>query len=294
MQSKSIKLMGLVLTLALLLVVVQVASADIKAVNVFYAWDRTQLEFLNSNVDIWYDGLAVNMIHELDTDNDDYTIVAADVAGDAVASCGYPSGDNTTDFAGRMELGLYHRDTGVVVPNGFDHSDSWRLIHCDQDGDGDFDAVDRAVDLTANPPTVWAVDADPAFEVISIDVLTACGTGNCSFEIVTTMFANLDSDCDNSTADEGLPAGGVCFFAKAYTPVGIPSSGAWTGNAQGRITAGGGDKTVNFNFLGPTAIELTNLTASSGSTPLVISLALAVLIGATLVLIVLRRRSLNI
>ncbi|MGD1994779.1 MAG: hypothetical protein PVI59_16420, partial [Anaerolineae bacterium] len=81
------------------------------------------------------------------------------------------------------------------------------------------------------------------FDILSIDEITPCTTGNCLDEIVTTFFVNVDNDCDG-TPNADLPPGGVCFYAEAQTP--LTSDPFWSGPLQARISAGGGDKTVNF------------------------------------------------
>ncbi len=133
--------------------------------------------------------------------------------------------------------------------------------------------------------------ATPYFKILAIDVETNCSTGNCAKELVTTIFMNLDTNGDGSlTTADGVPvnpsgnlkSGRVCFFARifpihyTYTDVNNPPvagldprtvnpapTAVWTGNPQARITAGGGDKTVNFDLFGPTAITLDKLAAQS-------------------------------
>lgn len=77
------------------------------------------------------------------------------------------------------------------------------------------------------------------------------------------MFINLDSDCDGDLSEENIPPGGLCFYAEVQPPAALPPY--WQGNLQARISAGGGDKTVNHTILGPTAITVAAYTASSAS-----------------------------
>lgn len=223
--------------------------------------------------------------------------------------------DHPTKFAGVMELGIPHIDN----TNGayaFAYSDDWSLIDCDINTDGGFTNGDLSFNtlltppLSPNDPTYVAGD-DPIllpywdvqsgyppnlnqafnFKILAIDVKTACTSGNCLEELVTTIFFDLDTTNDEAlTTADGVPvdatggeeSGRTCFFARVYPihssftdinnpPVvgldprtfngGYPN--VWTGNPQARITAGGGAKTVNFNVFGPTAITLEQLIAQS-------------------------------
>ena len=94
-------------------------------------------------------------------------------------------------------------------------------------------------------------------------MITPCSTGNCQDEIVTTLEVNLDTDCDG-VIDSNFPPF-VCFYAEARVPTRADGPPYWGGPLQARISAGGGDKTVNFNPSGPTAINLVKLAATSGS-----------------------------
>ena len=98
---------------------------------------------------------------------------------------------------------------------------------------------------------------------IAKDIPVECTTGNCLYEIVTTLEVNLDTNCDG-TIDVGTPDM-VCFYAEARVPTRADGPPYWGQQLQARISAGGGDKTVNFNPSGPTAINLVKLAATSGS-----------------------------
>lgn len=293
-----LKVLSVLLVFVVFFGVAQTASADLKATNVFYALsDDSPPQYRNSLVKMELDGEPTHAIHELDFDNDNFYY--NDVVGDpnnlptVYAMCqeveaggGTPcptdlnvNPDIYLKWAGVMELGIPHQDVG----NGaiaFVSSASWSLIDCDLDGDDDIDNDDLDVDTRVNPPlflTPWL--GDPVnFQVLLVDDPRTCGNNTCAIEKVTTIFLDLDIN-DNGVLDQcpigtdpntvigtacEIPAsGGVCFFAELVPDVYTPGDPVWTGNPQARITAGGGDKTVNFNLLGPTAITLENLVAQS-------------------------------
>ena len=120
--------------------------------------------------------------------------------------------------------------------------------------------------------------------VLEQDTVVECSTGTCEAEIVTTLQVNFDTDCDGDVDEEliamGMPVNTagepqmVCFYAEARTPaeanywepIVLPYPDPptlppvpyprWAGNPQGRISVGGGDKTVNFSIDVITAVEL--------------------------------------
>ncbi len=180
----------------------------------------------------------------------------------------------STTYSGTMEYSVYHEDVypkgATAGAPGFQATRNWRLCDCDIDRDGDFDAVDLATPIPEdNPP---AALPQYYFEVIPPqDIHTPCTTGNCQWEIATRFLLNFDMDFDNvrdpmwAQPEPPPPAGTrpassnrICFFAQALKPgTPAPAFSIWTGNVQARISAGGGDKTVNFNFrLPPTIITL--------------------------------------
>lgn len=197
-----------------------------------------------------------------------------------------------TKYAGVMELGV---PLDKTEPEGlafvFDYTLEWSLIDCDLNGDMSWDHGDLTFNTLLNHPALlpnWDIMTFPTptvpfpagldqrdyFKVLAIDVVTPCSMGNCDHELVTTIFLDLDINKDNllTAAGDGVPAdatgalpgGCVCFFAKAF-PIdkSVTPTAIWGGNPQARITAGGGDKTVNFNLFGPSAITLENLVARS-------------------------------
>ena len=153
--------------------------------------------------------------------------------------------------------------------------------------------------MPAPPPTTPGVVQSIYFKILAKDVVNNCNTGNCLTELVTTIFVDLDINKDNNltAAADGvpvnqsgsLPSGRVCFFARVFpiTWPTTPASPTWSGNPQARISAGGGDKTVNFRLFGPTAITLEQFGAESlGNVHPAVWLTIFLLLGAiTFVLI---------
>jgi len=229
----------------------QNAKADIKATDPFYAWDRDTDQFKNSNLELWLNpDWWIPMIHHLDTDNDDYP-----------NACG---ADSSTDYAGILTMGLGHVDTTGGA--GFQASQNWTIVECDRTGDGLFNNDDLRAPLVEGAPlygfTEWSGVNDATFYLVTQDEITPCTTGNCTNELLTSMFINLDPDCDNNPGDDAnpIPAGGLCFYAEAQPP--SLESTRWEGNLQARINTGGGDKTVNFNVAGPNAVTINSFTAA--------------------------------
>jgi len=260
------------LVMVILFGIAQSASADVKLTNVFKAWDRVSESFENGNVAIFWDGGFVEVYSVLDFDTDLYTIVAEDDSSCALGE--------TTPWAGRIELGFYHTDNAPSGAAGFQSSQLWEIVDCDFNDDGIVNGADDTVDLGANPPTGWT-SAD--FTVITIDEVVDCEVGHCLNEIVTTMYVNLDSDCDG-TPNADIDLDRVCFFAQAVTPTVDQGPPYWSGPLQARFatsTGGGGDKTVSFDPAGPTAITLENLAAQSpGGVHPAVWLAIFVLVAA--------------
>jgi hypothetical protein len=252
--------------------IAQSALADVKGTENFYAWDRNLLTFRNSTADIFFDGSPVEVFSQLSFDSDLYTTVADDAS-----SCGVGA---STQYAGRVTLRFDHTDANPAGALGMKESQAWQLVNCDFDGNGTINAADRNVDLGANPPIEYTTGE---LTLIEIDEVVAAG-GAVQTEIVTTMFVNIDSDCDNSVADEPLPTGGVvCFFAQGVTPTIAEAGPPYWNNANLQAAFGGssGDKTVNLKPFGPTAITLENLAAqSAGGVHPAVWLAIFILVAA--------------
>lgn len=251
----------------------QNAKADIKATAPFFAWDRTDTQFKNSNVDLWLDpDWWIPLIHEFGNDNDPYP----NACGDGTSSI----------WAGELQMGLGFIDT--TGGDGFQASREWTIVECDRNGDGSFDNKDYSVPVTEGAPfygfTQWSGVGASTFYLITSDVETDCSNSTCAKELLTTMFVNLDPDCDNILGDANnstydIPAGGLCFYAEAQ-PSAVGSIN-WGGNLQARIITGGGDKTVNFNAQGPNAVTLNSFSASPSQN----SIVMYILAGSILALI---------
>jgi hypothetical protein len=223
----------LLLALIGLLLAPVAVHAELKANSAVYAWDVTALKYQNSNVIVYWDGTWVPFVHELGWDN-----AAFDTT--PYGGCGI------TQYAGIMEFGLYHTDNAPEGAPGFQETDHWRIVDCDRDRDGRFDGDD----LQAQPPqgfTVYRILAP-----LTRDQVVPCGTGNCLNEIVTTLYINLDTDC-NGAIDPGVPTH-ACFYAEARTPLELHVT--WGQTLQARVTAGGGDKTVSFDPRDPPTLQV--------------------------------------
>jgi hypothetical protein len=250
----------LLVAVGLMLAAGGIAYADLKATHWVDGWDEgsNPQQYAHSLNDVTFDGHWVSFLHELDFDKDDY--VATNPAYPDVACSDYPT--RTTQWAGVMEFGLYNVDNSPDGAPGWQESREWQLVACDRNGDGKFDNKDLAV----QPMTYVVPYTGGTLTVITKDLTTNCTTGNCKYEIVTTIFINTDSDCDG-TQNTDIPAGGLCFYAEAETPVILEGDPLlWGGNIQTRISAGGGDKTVNYHVNGApvgTAITLASFTAKS-------------------------------
>ena len=237
MSKKTIQAALLLATCVGLLLVVGAASAQLKASAVFYAWDATKNEYLNSEVKIYWDGGWVPFLHELGFDRE----------------AGYPPvcdvNEDGTVWAGSMDFGLYHTDNAPAGADGFLQTRNWKLVDCDRNGDGIFNAADR---VGVSGGYMETLSLSPT----SHDFVTDCSTGNCAEEIVTTLDINLDTNC-NGNKDANFPEF-VCFYAEALVPHIDEIDVMWSGPLQARITAGGGDKTVSFSPEEPTAVTLLN------------------------------------
>jgi len=253
------KRLGLPLLTAVLLMLtaVGIAFADLKAVHWVDGSDEKKNQFAHSLNDVTFDGHWVSFLHELDFDNDPY--VQTNPAYPEYTCPASPT--LTTTWAGVMEFGLYNVDNSPDGAPGWQESREWQLVACDRNADGKFDNKDLAV----QPMTDVVPYTGGTLTVITKDLTTDCTTGNCKYEIVTTIFINTDTDCDGNQNTD-IPAGGLCFYAESETPVieeGSPL--LWGGNIQTRINTGGGDKTVNFQIHeAATAAGISHFTARWG------------------------------
>jgi hypothetical protein len=259
------------------------AQALYKATDAVNSWDPDTNQgaggYTHSLQTIPFDGHWQPFLHLMD--GYDAGIYPTDVIGTAdwhpnapLDACpGVPG--STSTRAGLMEFGLGHIDTTDLAP-GFQHSDEWKIVPCDRDGDGsgpDFDPISPTDD--GKEGIVEATDV--IFEVVEVDAVEACSNKTCEYEIVTTLYVNFDTNCNDLLDDGNIPAGGLCFYALGQTA----TVATWGGNLQARVSAAGGDQTINFHVIsGPLAVKLAALDASSGGAWLVAGLALA--LGAVL------------
>jgi len=250
-----------------------VVYADMFTTEVVDAWDigANPPQYAHSLVILLLDESWVPFWHKLRFDTDLYDYAAAFPYTDQdgvtipysdVGGCAAPS--SQTRWEGMMDYAHYHTDNLPAGGHGFQQTRNWELVDCDRDGDGDFDGDDLKVTSPYSRTTLASM-GDPWISLLDQDRVDAeeCG-GNCENEIITTLFVTLDANCDgeiDSHFDSTLYPAGICFYAEAQAPP--PLAPTWGGNVQSRITAGGGDKTVNFHVTagGPTSVTLASFTA---------------------------------
>lgn len=253
MPTLSLKNFPAMLVLAALLAAPTAALADLKQTAVVYAWAEENLKYQNSNIAVPFDGGWEPFLAEIGFDADPFDVSLYS------SSCTAPN--TTTQWAGTLQYGIASTDNAPMGAAGFQHTRNWLLAPCDRTGDLGFSNAD----LQLYPPdtylnTQYRPGDDTIFQVLDKDVITSCTTGNCLEEIVTTMFVNLDTDCDGVlNTDVPVDSKGnllMCFYVEAQTPgTGSPF---WSGNIQARIAAGGGDKTVNLSALEVTAASISS------------------------------------
>jgi hypothetical protein len=229
---------SLLLVLVGMLLATIAVHADMKANSAVDAWDVTKQAYEHSNVTVYWDGTWVSFVHQIDTFDADLYYPA---------SCG----GGSTIYAGLMEFGLAHEDNNPLGAPGFQNSRNWRLVNCDRDNDGDYDGADKS----AFPPQGFELIEE--LVPVTQDVERTCSQNTCQLEIVTTLEVVLDKDCAGGIDAIYPPL--VCFYAEGETPFEKPIT--WKGNPQGRVTAGGGDQTVNFSPQAVTAVDLASFTA---------------------------------
>ena len=281
-----------------------VVYADMFTTNVVYAWDigANPNRFAQSMVELRTDESWMPFWHELRFDTDLYDYAAdfpytnqytVTIPYTGTGGCTVPI--SQTRWEGTMDYAQYHTDNQPLGGHGFQQTRTWELVDCDRDGDGDFDGADLSVTPAYSRTTLAAV-GDPWIVLLDKDRVDAedCG-GNCEDEIITTLFVTLDADCDGNIDDQFNPityTAGICFYAEAQSPG--PDLPTWKGNPQARITAGGGEKTVNFRIAAAaTAITLGSFTArwaEASSQPVILWAAIALFGGASLGVVIWRLR----
>ena len=301
----------LLIASALLLTAV-VVYADMKMVNPVMAWD-----FAAKPVPLFTHALQPMPIHcdtwipfwyEFSWDGDVYPTPKDQTAYYPLTEDQlelYPQeaceDGGTSPWASVFEYAVYHQDVGTLG-YGFKDTRNWEMVYCDRDTDDDFDKTD----LSMTPPFSRTVIIDDpgsmaqGFEVLAQNVVTdtECG-GNCATELITTLFVNLDTNCDQviDATDGALiydayTNGGVCFYAEGQVP--CPGDPIWKGNVQARITRLGGEVTINFHQDQElTPVEISSFSArwyEDRSPLLILGAVAAVLGGAALGALVWRTR----
>lgn len=283
----------LVGTSTLLLVILLLATAPtihakLAVTNVVYSWDygTTNPGYQNSNVTIMANGGWQEFIHqfigpnsaanEFDTDPVSTTVVAS---MDGATTSTYII---STTFGGLMDYAVNMTDTNGIG-QGFQTTRRWSLVFCDRTREqkndppppwGDLGNADLGL-APANQYYGGSVGALPLLieelPTVFRNQIQPCTNGTCSYQLVTRLIVNLDKDgngrIDNQylipagQPDAGKPAA-LCFYAEAKRP----TVANWAGNLQARISAGGGDKTVNFKTtLAPTAVTLSSFSARTSN-----------------------------
>lgn len=248
-KRRRILLVSLGLTVCVLLLLVGGAFAQWKANNVINAWDDAAADWENGNVTMFLDGNPEPFFYDLTGEFD--TDLFANACPGALS----------TRYAGQGVVSLYHTDNNPAGAEGFQSTDDWSLVSCSSlvGNNGPGTLLDNC--------TADNSDGDiDRCEIVSQDVVSGAGCGgNCQDEILTTLRINLDTDC-NGSLDPGF-ASDVCLYWTAEKPS-FPASDYWGGNIQGRISAGAGEKTLNFSsILGPTVVTLRRLAARTASEP---------------------------
>ncbi|HUW97152.1 MAG TPA: hypothetical protein VMW58_15330 [Anaerolineae bacterium] len=299
------KRLGIPLLIAIgLLLTAVVVYADMFTTEVVDAWDigANPPQYAHSLVAMVLDESWIPFWHKLRFDNDlyDYTVdfPYLDQLGNTiyytdVGGCVAPA---QTAWEGMMDYAQYHEDNSPAGAHAFMATRNWELVDCDRDFDGDFDGGDLKVTPAYSRTTLAATTGSDWIYLVEQDREDTgeCG-GNCLTEIITTLFVTLDHDCDgqiDSLYDPITVTAGVCFYAEAQTANSdLP---IWKGNPQARITAGGGQKTVNFHVeTGTTDITLGSLTATwveERSQSVILGAAIAVVAAGTLGALIWRLR----
>ena len=295
-----------------LLLTASVIYADMKMNTPVRAWDATAAQFTNSLqpmpvdcvtwIPFWYRFNWDNDVFPTDTDltaryytttgtipyptdacpNDDYDPVT-----------GY--GDSTK-WASVFEYAVYHDNPEVGLGYGFITTQNWELVECDRDGDDVWEATGPGNDMVFVPADYrnTIIDdpgsMDAGFAVLAQNVITGAeSVGNAESELITTLFVNLDTNCDG-TIDEPFATyinqqGYVCFYAEALVP--CPDDPLWgTGNIQARVSRLGGEVTISFHqVLDTTPVEISSFTARwyEDRSPLLMLGAVAAVLGGAAV-----------
>jgi len=265
---------GMMALLGLLLLAAPAINAELAVTNVVYSWDYAVSKYQNSMVVIYADGQWSPFLHQVigpGTSNNEFNttpVVTSVVAYDPPNYTATSTHVISTTYGGLMDYTVYMTDTDNIG-QGFRASRRWSLVFCDRAKKQGSDPTPPGGDLDGNdlglaPPTEYYTSSTFFIEglpAVSINQQEACAVGNCAYQLTTRLVVNLDKD-GNGQIDPAYLVGGaqaaICFYAEAQRP----AVNNWGGNLQARISAGGGDKTVNFKVqTGPTAVTLSSFTA---------------------------------
>jgi hypothetical protein len=323
------KRLGIPLLVAIgLLLTAGVVYADMKMNTPVRAWDAIAASYTNALQPMPVDCVTwIPFWYEFNWDNDvyptkydlvaEYYVTTGTEPYTSTAKIPYPTdacpndpydpetgyGD-TTQWASVFEYAVYHDNPEEGVGYGFKWTRNWELVECDRDGDNEWEATGPGNDmifLPANYRNTIINDPgsmDEGFAVLAQNVITGAeSVGNAESELITTLFVNLDTNCDG-TIDEPFATyineqGAVCFYAEALVPC-PPGDLLWgTGNVQARVSRLGGEVTINFHQEPVTPVELSSFTArwyEDRSPLLMVGVVTAILGGAALSALVWRLR----
>lgn len=254
-KRKRNSLVSLGLASFILLLVAGGAFAQWKVTNVPNAWDDAAAGWENGNMTMFLNGTPEPFYYDFTDEFDTNTVANA---------C---PGPLSTRYAGTGSISLYHTDNNPAGAQGFQSTGNWSLVKCSVlEGPPETKAPVLPAD-TLYTCTNDNADGDiDRCEIVTQDVVSgaSCG-GNCQDEIITTLKVNFDTDC-NGSLDTNFSSD-VCLYWTAVKPA-FPAASYWGGNIQARISAGGGDKTLNFTGLkGPTAVKLRRMAAQAAASP---------------------------
>jgi hypothetical protein len=309
------KRLGIPLLVAIgLLLTASVIYADMKMNTPVRAWDAIAASYTNSLQPMPVDCVTwIPFWYEFNWDNDVYptdndltaryyttTYETEPYPIDACPSVPYDPATgygDSTKWASVFEYAVYHED----VPDefgisglGFITTTNWELVECDRDGDGEWEATGPGNDmvwLPADDRNIIIDDPgsmDLGFAVLASNVITGAeSVGNAESELITTLFVNLDTNCDGTIDQPFLDyinqQGAVCFYAEALVP--CPDDPRWKGNVQARVSRLGGEVTINFHQELVTPVELSSFTARwyEDRSPLLLAGAVAAILGGAAV-----------
>ena len=307
------KRLGIPLLVAIGLVLTAgVVYADMKMNTPVRAWDATAASYTNSLQPMPVDCVTwIPFWYKFNWDNDVYP-TDGDLTARYYTDTGtipYPTDacpndpGSSTKWASIFEYAVYHDNPEAGLGYGFITTEDWELVECDRDGDDVWEATGPGNDMVFVPADYrnTIIDdpgsMDEGFAVLAQNVITGAeSVGNAESELITTLFVNLDTNCDG-TIDEPFATyinqqGAVCFYAEALVP--CPNDPLWgTGNIQARVSRLGGQVTINFHQEPVTPVELSSFTArwyEDRSPLLMVGVVTAILGGAAVGALVWRTR----